>query len=96
LLTSIIAKKNRANTGCSSSSTLTVDGSAGNSASSNHKPALRIEGSFAAGAASFLDARFLARLLATLAAYDPAYEGDDYKSSSTSGGGGEWKGSDAL
>ena len=40
--------------------------------------------------------RFLALLLASLAAYDPAYDDDDYGSSSTSGGGGEWKGSDAL
>ena len=53
----------RASTGCSSSSsrsTMTIDGSAVNSASSSssHKPALRIEGSFVAGAASFLDARY--------------------------------------
>jgi len=94
--TSTTAKNKKANTGSSSSSSsaLTIDGTAVNGASSSsHKPALRVEGFSAAGAASFLDARFLAPLLATLAAHDPDYD-DDYGSSSS--GGGELKGSDAL
>ena len=86
------AKSKKGNNG-SSSSTLTADGTAGGSTSS--KPALRIEGSFAAGAASFLDARFLAPLLATLAAHDPDYD-NDYGSSSSSGNGGELQGPDTL